>query len=185
MNMTLGCSALRRISAGSVSMRSMTAQPVGRVQGSSLRLRRPPVETMHGPAGIPETRFHFRQKCLRLGRVGNTCTSSCAHEATLRAQHKRRVFITFRGEGGQSHFGYGPSLRLIIHRALTSIRISEKNWPQRLSVHLPFRRSQLFPGERLATDAAATLHVLDGQGLGRTLRAPYLRQLTLTRGAGH
>src|SRR5271157_429481 len=46
MNMTLGCSALRPISAGSVSMRSMTAQPVGRIQGSRLRLRRPPVETI-------------------------------------------------------------------------------------------------------------------------------------------
>src|SRR5208283_5436921 len=54
MNMTLGWFALRQISAGGVCMRSMTAQRVGRVQGSSLRLRRPPVKTMYGPAGIPE-----------------------------------------------------------------------------------------------------------------------------------
>ena len=51
-------------------------------------------QTMHGPVGIPETRFHFfnrapgksrlwtcwggRPEVLRLGRVGKTCTALCA-----------------------------------------------------------------------------------------------------------
>src|ERR1017187_6597729 len=56
-----------------------------------------------GPAGIPETRFHFKTEVLRFGRVGNTCTGFCAHYSTSPAQHKRRVFITFRGHEGQSH----------------------------------------------------------------------------------
>ena len=128
MNMTLGCSALRRTSAGSVSMRSMTAQPAGRVQGSRSRLRRPPVETMHGPAGIPETRFHFRQKCLRFGRVGNTCTSLCAFTDTLRAQHKWRVFITFRGNRGQSHLSYAAAFGRTTLGACLRSRFLREEW---------------------------------------------------------
>jgi hypothetical protein len=31
-------------------------------------------KTMHEPAGIPETRFHFKTEVLRFGRVGKTCT---------------------------------------------------------------------------------------------------------------
>jgi hypothetical protein len=161
-------------------------RPAGRrVRGSSLRLCRPPVETMHGPAGIPETRFHFRQKCLRLGRVGNTCTRLCADKRTQRAQHKRRVFITFRGKEGQSHFSYSATLRRLTLANWLYVNSSEKNGPRGFRVDLPLRRSQLLAGERLAADSAAPLHMRDRQRAGRSLRLPYFRQLTLTRGTGH
>src|SRR5271165_1772347 len=111
--MTLSCFALRRTSADSVSMIPMTVQQFGRVQGSSLGPRRLPLVTMYGPAGIPETRFHFRRKCMRLGRVGNTCTILCAISITRMAQYKRRVFITFRGEQGQSHLSRAKSRPVI------------------------------------------------------------------------
>ena len=115
-------------SAGSVSMRSITTQPVGRIQGSSLRLRRPPVEPMHGPAGIPETRFHFRRKCLRLGRVGNTCTFSYAFWRTLCPQHKRRVFITFRGKQGQSHLSCGARFSFWMSKAWLFTASLREDW---------------------------------------------------------
>ena len=131
-------------------------RPAGRrVRGSSLRLCRPPVETMHGPAGIPETRFHFRQKCLRLGRVGNTCTRLCADKRTQRAQHKRRVFITFRGKEGQSHFSYRQDRRLIL-AGLASRQFFREEWGA------PARHS-------LAASAVATAR---GRRSGHRFRSP-------------
>jgi hypothetical protein len=144
---------------------------------------------MHGPAGIPETRFHFRQKCLRLGRVGNTCTSSCAISDTPTAQHKRRVFITFRGNRGQSHLSRGRRAARPCFRRPRSpppdLGLSRKAGFRR-GIRLTFRRgSQLISGELPATGAATPLHVREGQRIGRTLRLPRSRHFAMAGGTVH
>jgi hypothetical protein len=167
-------------------MRSMTVQRIGRIQGSSLRLRRLPLETMHGPAGIPETRFHFRQKCLRLGRVGNTCTSLCATSGTPAAQHKRRVFITFRGEQGQSHLSSGTRLGIWTSRPPDYRLRASGHSGFRRGIRLSFRRrSQLISGELPAAGAAAPLDVRDGQGIGGALRLPHSRHFVIADRTSH
>ena len=102
MNMTFGCFAHRRPFAGSVSIRSMAAQQFRR--------------TRLGPASLQSALRNHAWTCWNPGNALPLQTEVfeawprreqlhqfVCNQSTLPAQHKRRVFITFRGEEGQSH----------------------------------------------------------------------------------
>src|SRR5208337_1749296 len=83
MNMTLGCSALRRLSAGSVSMTTMTAQQIGRIQGSSLRLpqtaSRNHAWTCWNPGNALPLQTEVFEAWPRRGIIAPVCVHAKAH----------------------------------------------------------------------------------------------------------
>ena len=82
------------------SMRSITAQPIS-AQSFSSRLCRSPEKNARRPAGIPETRFHFKTEVMRFGRVGNTCTHRVYLQAHNGRSTKGEIFVTCRTKRGQ------------------------------------------------------------------------------------
>jgi len=164
----------------------MTFQQIRRVQGSSLCLRRPPLETMYGPAGIPETRFHFRRKCLRLGRVGNTCTGLCATSGHINGAAQKASLYNISGRGGS----ITPSSRernspAAFFATAASTKTSGKAGAGHGNGLAFLRDSQLISGELPATGTAAPLHMRQRHRIGRALWLPRFRHFAMTYRARH
>jgi hypothetical protein len=142
---------------------------------------------MHGPAGIPETRFHFKTRSV---------------EVWPRREHLHRFLCTLRHTTGAaqkaSFYNILEEPRSMTRPPSNRPRVSIPPPPKlKDSVLTDFNRHcvrlrsllrsrpQLFPAERFAARAATPLHVRDRHGRKGALRLPHFRQFTLAVRACH